>query len=105
MRLRRCGRAPRPRRPSGPPLALRIHAGGEHPAVDHDVLARHVARSKAMSVTSEGFLRSWWALAGETANGFKKGKTRWVVALTQPAWWKNKLARKKIVTLKEKVAY
>jgi hypothetical protein len=58
-----------------------------------------------MSVTSEGFLRSWWALAGETANGFKKGKTRWVVALTQPAWWKNKLARKKIVPLKEKVAY
>src|ERR1035441_77970 len=95
MRLWRCGRAPRPRRPSGPPLALRIHAGGEHPAVDHDALARHVARSKAMSVTSEGFLRSWWALAGETATGFKKGKTRWVVALTQPAWWKNKLARKK----------
>jgi len=39
MRLWRCGRTPRPRRPSGPPLALRIRAGGEHPAVDHDALA------------------------------------------------------------------
>jgi len=58
-----------------------------------------------MSVTSEGFLRSWWALAGELQLVSRKEKHVGWLRSHSPRGGRTNWLEKKIVPLKEKVSY